>query len=298
MQKRYEDLTPQEKGSLLISSDVYAFLGTDPKVAVDYCGFSGTIDLPMYFDIKNASTLSLFFKIEGTVLSGDVTKWSELSSTFPAISANSSSSLKFVPKREVPSAYLEETLRLSVKAFKDSDYTELFGEDYVDYTFYFFDHTQGTIIHFGDFETGTDGWTGNVTISRTKSKAYTGAYSIMAYKTDYDGCEYDSSGAKIPKKSFYLQQTFDLSGYSKVFFILHPTYWNRPTVNPAPNVFRIWTSNEDYIFRLDMPKNSYSPRRIATYITPGSSVTIHWIGGFNSNNTYHYVDSIILVGFS
>jgi len=299
MQKRYEDLIPQEKGTLLISSDVYAFLGSDPKVGIDYCGFSGTIELPVYFDIKNASTLSLYFKIEATVLSGDPAKWSSLSSTFPVINANSSASLQFIPKREVPSSYLEETLRISVKAFKDSGYTELFGEDYVDYTYYFFDHTQGTIVHFGDFETGKDGWTSNATDFLRKNKyAYTGAYSIYVFDRDHGSATIDSSGCKIIPQTIYVTQTFDLSSYSKVFFVLHITYYKYNSGYSAVKGVRIWTSNEDYFIRFDLPENTFRPLRVAVPITPGSSVSIKWITGWCGAQSWFYVDTLMVVGFS
>jgi len=304
MQKAYDELTAQEKGTLVLGADVFVFPHNDPTTAIDYAGMSGTITLSQYIDIVNNSTFDLYFKVETTVLSGNASKWSDLSCTFPVVNASTKSQLEWRPKREVPSGKTTETLRVNLKAYTDSGYSNLYGEDYVDFTYHFFDHSQGIIVDFSDFENSLDGW------SRSKlgdyyfgelaaSKAYTGAYSIKLVLTPTENKTTDSSGQVIPTKDYSLSKTFDLSSYSSAYFVLHYTYRRLQSGTESYSVVRIWTdSGLDYIIRVPIEKNKYEPHRIAVPLNTIENETVHVTAVFGGNAYYSYADTFIVVGFS
>ena len=324
MQKSYDELGPQEKSTLVLGPDVFVFPHNDPETAIDYAGMSGTLNLTQYLDVVNNSTLDLYFKIEATVLSGDASKWSGLSSTFPVTGATSKAQLEWNPSREVPSAKTTETLRINLKAFKDSGFTELYGEDYVDFTYHFFNHSEGTVVHFADFENGYDGWSSDEGGylhhfgTRQSKYAYTGSWSLaLAGFRNYSTCEHadnwvtDVSGQIVPAISGgwygFRQQTFDLSGFSSVYLVLHVTYLIKSGDVTPYSVLRILTSSKDYIIRIPIPVNTYQPYRVAIPLSAISSETIKITGTFENNSTssklcstqtHLYVDTIMIVGFS
>jgi len=116
-QKYYGDLTDSEKMSLFIADDVFIFP-----------------------DIVNNSTFNLYFKVEATVLSGNASAWSDLTEELGSVNAGEKSAKEWTPERVVPSSKVTESLRVYIRAYKQSDYTDLYGEDYVDFNYYFFDH--------------------------------------------------------------------------------------------------------------------------------------------------------------
>ena len=304
MQKPYEELTKEEKGTLVLSSDVFVFPHNDPEVAVDYAGISGTLSMTQFLDVVNNSTLDLYFKIEATVLSGDSSKWSNLSSTFPVVNSNSKEKLEWELAREVPGGKTTEILRVNVKAYKDSGYTDLFGEDFTDFTYHFFNHSQGTIVDFSDFENSFDGWTrtkyGDYYFGNLATfAAYTGAYSIKLNNSATENKTTDSSGQVIPTKDQFLSKTFDLSSYSSAYFVLHYTYRKLQSGTESYPVVRIWTdSGLDYIIRVPIEKNKYEPYRIAVPLNTIANETVHVTAVFGGNSHYSFADTFIVVGFS
>ena len=311
-QKYYGDLSDEEKINLFLSNDVFVFPHKDPEVAVDYCGMSGTIPLSQYFDIVNNSTITLYFKVETTVLSGNASAWSDLTEELGSVNAGGKAIKEWTPERSVPTSKVTESLRVYIRAYKQSDYTDLYGEDYVDFNYYFFDHTQGTLLHFGDFETDMDGWSGSY-FSRSTAYPYTGAYGIYLNRSaldhSYNNRTTDSSGQYIPNKSYKLSKSYSGSAYSEVFIVFHLTYTKS---NPASDkgvydvdpLIRVWTDTSDSIIRVKQTRNSYLPRRVALKI-PAEDGTVNWATLFqtwkDSNYYYYYythVDTIIIVGFS
>ncbi|MHA1289369.1 MAG: hypothetical protein ACTSPB_18430 [Candidatus Thorarchaeota archaeon] len=297
-QKPYRELTGTEKASLFIATDVYAFPLADPEVAIDYQGMSGTLTLPLYIDLVNASTMNYYFKLEAQVLSGSPSSWGGLTVPIGTINASKAEKFLWEPTRTVPSAKTTETLRLTIKAFEDDSETNLIGEDYVDFTYYFFSHTEGTIINYTDFETEL-GWGKNFGPELKSEYPYTGAWSLKVTETGRSTWVTDSSGQIIADKSYYLSKTFDFSSYSEVFIVFHVT---RTYANPnygnlqEPPVLRVWTDSSDSIIRIPQPLRQYKPYRVAAKI-PTDVTKIYWTTLMSSDNYYSYVDTIIVVGF-
>jgi len=301
-QKSYDELTASEKAALFIAEDVYAFPSNDPEVAIDYQGLSGTLTLDQYIDLVNNSTIDLYFKIEAQVLNGDPNAWGGTTIGIGTISAGTKSMYLWQPTRTVPSSKTTETLRLTIKVFDDASETNQIGEDFVDFTYYFFSHTDGTIIDYSDFETDTDGWTGTSGIlGRSTDHPYTGAWGIKIQSQD--NRETDSSGQKVPSKSYKVYKSFDFSSYSEVFIVFHIlyTYYNADTgIENIPPLIRVWTNSSDSIIRINQPRNQYKPYRVAVKI-PTSESTINWVTlmqMYGAISDYHsYLDTIIVVGF-
>jgi len=188
--KWYEDLTPEEKAkTLLLGNDVYAFLHSDPETCIDTQGCTSPVTLRQGFEIVNDELIPLWFKVFATVTSGDPTKWSDLTKELGSVPANGAALFFWTPKREIPAALTHEAMTLTIRAYKDSGYTQLYGEDSITWEFYFFDHSwpDAVIIDEDDFEGTLDGWTATG-YSRFEYKtgyAYKGAYSlnIAGYRT-------------------------------------------------------------------------------------------------------------------
>jgi len=306
-QKYYEDLTDSEKAALLISDDVFIFPHRDPDVAIDYCGLSGTLPLSQYLDIVNNSTFTLYFKVEATVLNGNASAWSDLSEELGSVNASGKAIKEWTPERVVPTSKVTESLRVYIRAYKQSDYTDLYGEDYVDFNYYFFDHSAGTILHLADFETGFDGWSSS-NLHRVSSNSYTGAYSVYLCDWEsghsYDNISKDSSGQYIPTKTYSISRSYSGSGYSEVFIIFHLTYTKYDSGGALKDIdplLRVWTDSTDSIIRITQTRNTFSPRRIAVKI-PAEDGTVNWATAFQSQYTsfyfyYSHIDTIIIVGF-
>jgi len=302
-QKYYGDLTDSEKMSLFIADDVFIFPHRDPDVAIDYCGLSGTLPLSQYLDIVNNSTFTLYFKVEATVLSGNASAWSDLTEELGSVSAGEKSAKEWTPERLVPSSKVTESLRVYIRAYKQSDYTDLYGEDYVDFNYYFFDHNDGIRLHLGDFEEDYDGWSnGGSKISRTTDHPYTGSWGISFFGGDNRTT--DSSGQIIPDKSAYTHKFYSGAGYSEVFIIFHLTYtfYTSDTgIQNIPPVLRVWTDETDSIIRINQPRNTYKPMRIAVKI-PADNGYVYWasLGQMAGAiaDYYSYFDTIMIVAFS
>ena len=302
-QKYYGDLTDSEKMNLLISDDVFVFPHRDPDVAIDYCGLSGTLPLSQYLDIVNNSTFTLYFKVEATVLNGNASAWSDLSEELGSVSASGKAMKEWTPERVVPTSKVTESLRVYIRAYKQSDYTDLYGEDYVDFNYYFFNHNDGICLSLADFEDDYDGWSnGGSKIHRKTNYPYTGSWGIDFYPGDNRTT--DSSGQTIPNKSAYTHKLYSGAGYSEVFIIFHLTYTKHSPggqIQDIPPVLRVWTDETDSIIRINQPRNSYKPRRIAVKI-PAETGYVYWAALVQYQDTgsyyYSFFDTIIIVAFS
>jgi len=303
-QKYYGDLTDSEKMALLISDDVFIFPHRDPDVAIDYCGLSGTLPLSQYLDIVNNSTFTLYFKVEATVLSGNASAWNDLTEELGSVNAGGKSVKEWTPERIVPSSKVTESLRVYIRAYKQSDYTDLYGEDYVDFNYYFFDHNDGIRLHLGDFEENFDGWSGaSSTIWRETNHPYSGAWAI-SFVAPSDNRTTDSSGQLIPKKNQYTSKLYSGAGYSEVFIVFHLTYtYYHATagIEDIPPVLRVWTDETDSIIRVKQNRNTYQPRRVAVKI-PSKNGYVYWASLVQIEGSiadfYSYFDTIIIVAFS
>lgn len=314
-QKSWNKMTNAEKFSLLIGDDVFAFPHEDPEVAIDYCGCSGTLDLSQYIDIVNNSTWTLYFRVVAEMLSGDSSKWSGTTIDLATISANNKGITHWTPKREVPTVKITETFRVWLKAYRDVDKTILHGEDYTDFTYYFFNHLDGAMVDFCDFETGGDGWEGNLLYRRT-SYPYTGAFHLVLVPGTSQGLqkngETDSSGQAVPSKETKIYKTYNLSGYSSAFLVLHITrYWKNgdPVYSYSRSVMRIWTSTgKEYFIRIPLDQNAAGYYRVAVPL-PTQEHTVYitalWTADYEGgapHNVARFIalctDTFIVVGFS
>jgi len=306
-QTGYPNLTPTQKGELFISNDVAAFPYNDPDNAIDYCGLSGTLTFHQYIDIVNNSTIQLYFKIDTTVLSGDSSKWSALAATIGVVGNGAKLSYCWEPKRIVPTTKVTEFLRLNLKAYSDAGYTTLYGEDYTDYSYQFFDHTAGVLIDWADFENSLDDWTrSHANFGQFElNYPYTGAYSLRLGWTTLDdtyNCASDSSGTLVPNQTYFISKTFNLVGYTSAYLVLHSTRQTEGQSSYSdPKVIRIWTATKDYIIRIDRAANTTEPWRITiplscvngtVKITAGFSAMI---GDALKNN---WIDAVFVAGFT
>lgn len=299
-QKGYEKLTDQEKGELLVGPGVFVFPHNDPDTAIDYSGLSGTITLNQYIDIVNNSTITLYFKLEATILSGDPSKWGNLTLEIGEMAPNEKYLFLWEPTREVPTSKITESLRLVLKAYTDEGYLNEYGSDYIDFNYEFLDHTLGQIVSFGDFE-GTDPWSrtsgfGNA----TPDYAYTGAFSLECYKAATDNEVIDPSGQYIPNQTHYIYQTIDLSSFSSAYLVLHPTFRYKGGSGKSLSVIRIWTPTKDYIIRVPIGDNTFNPYRIAIPL-PCVNAIIKITSLFSSDGATTYytdIDTVIIVGFT
>jgi len=310
-QTGYPELTPTQKGALFMGNGAIAFPHNDPDNAVDYTGLTGTLTLDQYIDIVNNATIDLYFRIVATILSGDPSKWSSGSPgtwDIGLVGDGDKSSYCWEPSRDIPTTKTTESLRLYLKAYTDAGYTILYGEDYTDYSFQFFDHTEGALVDWADFENTLDGWARSHANFGTfdVNYPYTGAYSFRlgwsAALDDTYNCANDSSGTLVPNQTYYISKTIDVSGYNTAYLIIHST---RQTAGLAaksdPKVIRIWTTTKDYLIRINRADDTTQPWRIAIplpcvsdviKITAGFSAMI--AGAYKNN----WIDSVFVVGFT
>ena len=124
-------MTDEEKAEAMSGNDIHVFPLNDPDIAVDYCGLTGTITFEQYIELLNNTTIPLYFRLVGSVLSGDSAEWDNYSTVnIGLIAASSGSSYRWQPTRTVPSNKLDETLRITIKAYTDAGYTAEYGQDY------------------------------------------------------------------------------------------------------------------------------------------------------------------------
>lgn len=300
-------MTGAEKVALLVGNDVFAFPHEDPDVAIDYCGCSGTHNLSQYIDIVNNTTISLYFKVDAVVISGDEAKWTDLTETIGLVGASGKAIYEWTPNRGVPTSKITETLRVWLKAYTDVGYTNLYGEDYTDFNYHFFSHADGTIQSFSDFETGFDEWSQTVNHGMRKTEyPYTGAYSLLLFNDSTDGSNdtVDSTGQTIPLTSQYISKSIDLSSYSTAYLVLHVTRWRKsgtPTKEWPFGVLWINTPTKDWLIRVPLAQNTIGVYRIAVSL-PTVSATIKIAGLYSRAGAPTYIglhiDSIIVIGFS
>jgi len=306
-QTGYPELTPAQKGALFVGNDAFAFPHNDPDNAVNYAGMSGTLLLNQYIDIVNSSTITLYFKIVATVLSGDPSKWSNLTVEIGSVVASGKLSYCWIPGRVVPTTKITESIRLNLKAYTNAGYTILYGEDYTDYNYQFFNHTAGTLVDWADFENALDGWTrSHANFGQFElGYPYTGAYSLRLGWTTLDdtyNCAPDSSGTLVPNQTYYISKSFNLTGYSSAYLVLHSTRQTAgQTSYSDPKVIRIWTSTKDYIIRINRAADTTQPWRIAIPL-PTVSDIVKITAGFSAMSgdalKNNWIDSVFVVGFT
>jgi len=211
---------------------------------------------------------------------------------------------EWTPERTVPTSKVTESLRVYIRAYKESDYTDLYGEDYVDFNYYFFDHNDGILLHLGDFEEDYSGWSNSESkIWRSDDYPYTGSWGIV-FNPLSDNSTTDSSGQKIPKQSSYTHKFYSGSNYSEVFIIFHMTYTYKDIgsgVDDIPPVLRVWTDTTDSIIRVNQARNTYQPMRIAVKI-PANNGYVYWASLAQKKTElvdyFSYFDTIMIVAFS
>jgi hypothetical protein len=305
--KWYEDLTPEEKAkTLLLGNDVYAFFHSDPETCIDTQGCTSPVTLRQGFEIVNDEVIPLWFKVFATVTSGDPTKWSDLIKELGSVPANGAVLFFWTPKREIPASLTHEAMTLTIRAYKDSGYTQLYGEDTIAWEFYFFDHSwpDAVIIDEDDFEGTLDGW-GVVGYERFEYKtgyAYKGAYSlnIAGYRTSYGAWKsgiLDSSGQWVPYKGQYMQKGFAIGAFSHAFAVIHLT---KSGMN-ANNCVRVHYDDKDYIIRTGIPVGPFQPWRCCAklWVDATKALRVSVITGADGSYSWDDVrlDDIIIVAF-
>lgn len=274
--KWYKDLTPTEKAkTLLIGEDLYAFFHSDPETVIDCQGMSSPITMQHGIEIVNSEDIPLYIRIVATVTTGDPAQWTDLQEDLGSVVANGRALFFWTPNRTIPATLTSETLEVTVQAFKDAGYTNLYGEDSLTWNFTFFDHSweSAVIIDEDDFENTLDGWV-NVGYSHFEphpSNPYKGAYSLRIAETGYTWTgEIDSSGQMVPVKSKYGRKSFTIGDYSKAFIVFHYTR-NDAEANTA---LRVHYDTKDYIIRTGMPQGSTQVWRCAIPIPVNATTEI------------------------
>ncbi len=297
-QTHWEELSDAERVALLLGDDVLAFPQRDPLCAIDYANISGTLNISQYFDLVNNSGNTLYFRAEAQVINGNENAWSGTIQVLGTINPSGKAMTLWTPERTVPASKTVETLRVNIRAYLDASFSNLYGEDYVDFSYHFFKHQDGTIVDFSDFETGFDGWSDTSSWHRVTNNAYSGAHSIYLWKGAPTNETTDSSGQKIINKTYYLKKTFNLGSYSTAYLVIHATNWKENTSGYTP-IIRIWTSGGyDFIIRLE---ESSFPKRIAVPLETENSLEVKIatsFGGGSGSETYLQLDTFIVVGFS
>ena len=305
--KWYEDLTPEEKAkTLLLGNDVYAFFHSDPETCIDTQGCESPVTLMQAIEIVNDELITLWFKVEARVTSGDPTKWSGLTKELGSVGSNRRAIFYWDPKREIPSALTHEGMVVAIKAYKDSDYTQLYGEDTISWEFYFFDHSwpDAVIIDQSDFEGTLDGW-GSTGYNRFEYKpgyAYKGAYSlnIAGYRTSYGAWRSgirDASGQWVPNKAQHIHKNIAIGPYSHAFLVVHMT---RSGMN-ARNCVRVHYDDKDYIIRTNIPAGPFQPWRCCAKLWVNDTKTLKISVVTGGDGSYGWddvrLDDIIVVAF-
>lgn len=305
--KWYEDLTPEEKAkTLLLGDDVYAFFHSDPETCVDTQGCMSPVTLRQGFEIVNDELIPLWFKVEAAVTSGDPTKWSDLTKEFGSVAANGRTLFFWTPKREIPSSLTHEAMTLTIRAYKDSGYTQLYGEDTVTWEFYFFDHSwpSAVIIDEDDFEGTLEGWS-SAGYNRFEYKtgyAYKGAYSlnIAGYRTSGGAWRsgiLDASGQWVPNKAQNIRKSIAIGAYSQAFVVVHMT---RSGQNPN-NCVRVHYNDKDHIIRTNIPAGPFQPWRCCAKLWVDATKTLRISVVTGADGSYGWddvrIDDIIIVAF-
>lgn len=305
--KWYKDLTPEEKAkTLLLGNDVHAFLHSDPETCIDTQGCTSPVTLKQGFEIVNDELIPLWFKVFAEMTSGDPTKWTDLTKEFGSVPANGAALFFWTPKREIPASLTHEIMTLTIRAYKDSGYTQLYGEDSITWEFYFFDHSwpDAVIIDEDDFEGTLDGWA-NTGYSRFEYKtgyAYKGAYSlnIAGYRTSGGAWRsgiLDSSGQWVPNKAQYMQKSIAIGPFSHAFVVVHMT----KSGENRNNCVRVHYDDKDYIIRTEIPTGTFQPWRCCAKLWVDATKPLRISVVTGRDGSYGWddvrIDDIIIVAF-
>lgn len=305
--KWYEDLTAEEKAkTLLLGNDVYAFFHSDPETCIDTQGCTSPVTLRQGFEIVNDELIPLWFKVEATVTSGEPAKWSDLTKELGSVAANGRRLFFWTPKREIPAALTHEAMTLTIRAYKDSGYTQLYGEDTITWEFYFFDHSwaNAIIIDEDDFEGTLEGWssTGYQRFEYKTGYAYKGAYSlnIAGYRTLHGAPRSgirDSSGQWVPNKAQNIHKSITIGPYSHAFVVVHMTR----SAGNANNCVRVHYDDNDRIIRTNIPAGPFQPWRCCARLWVDGTKTLRISVVTGGDGSYGWddvrLDDIIIVAF-
>jgi len=300
--KGWSHLTIQEKAEALGGTfPVLVYSENDPYVGIDYAGYpaGSTISMTQYTDMINNAATSRWVTREISVISGDASKWTGLTLVQKGVvTASGFLSDPIVLTRIVPSSYCTEVLRCTYKAYSDSGYVTLVGQNYTDFSFYFFSHCLGTILSFADFEGTYDGWTEGTADygSDLTEHPMSGAYSVALVNssgTIDNNAVNDSAAVPIPDTDEYIAKTVTCTGYTNSFLFL--TVTNSETL-ALSGMIRIWTPTRDWtikVLKADLPISIALPLG-----TISTTVLIKIAGLYDySNGTYLNIDCLGVVGF-
>jgi len=199
-----------------------SWIWSDPDI---YCDIYQLTD-PMQefripFKIGNSEDIELWFQVVGSLVSGDAAAWTFTTQNLGSIVAGGTGSFTYTgaqrAKPTLTDMELVETIRLTLKAYTDSAYTDLYDERSWDMNVYMFDSTRTgvTEIFRTDFDDGTlQGWTATPidgTIGLTTESYRSPSYSVKS--------EVGTGGGENS-----LSRSVTVGTYSKCYAIIHWQY--------------------------------------------------------------------------
>lgn len=275
--KAYGKLTVSEKTKdVILDSGVYAFFHDEPETAIDTQGISSPVTIPQKVELVNNESFTLYFRAVLFITNGDPTKWGNIDAQLGSVSAANIALKTWNLTREIPDDLTVELATIKIYAYTDAAYTQFYGSDSVDWTFYFFDHSHpaAIIIDEDDFEGSLEGWTngGYNTVNYKPTCPYKGAQSMIIGQIGYSPqtWEYDASGFPVPKKSYKVYKNFTVGNYPYAFIVVHYTR-NGTFADPA---LRIHFDTKDYIIKTNMPLATCETWRCACPIPTNKTTTI------------------------
>jgi len=180
--KRYDEITDAEKATLFKERELHLFLYSDPYIFMDVYGLADPLTFSIPLLVWNSENIDLYFKVKG---SSSVADYNFPETQLGKVGDNSKAFLNYTFTRTHPGTLpspITETINITVKAYTDSSYTNLYGEETLQFTVELFDRSQGTIFDVDDFETDLEGWNNNGygRFGRSGFTSLVGSYSLYA----------------------------------------------------------------------------------------------------------------------
>ena len=288
--KRYDALTPDELNTLFKKGEFHLLLWSDPYIFMDVYGLTDPITFNIPLLIYNNETIPLYFKVKG---SSSVADYNFPETQLGSVGANSKALLNYTFTRTHPGTLpspITETINITVEAYEDDAYTQLYGSETLQFTVELFDRTQGTVIDIDGFEADLDGWVGNkTTLKRTTEKAFEGAYS-MTFDRDSTPPDYYVTPEKYDNR--YAYKSLDTTPYTSVYMVAH-ALGNHSIIYRRRTVIY----GGDYVLRFVLPSANVWYRLCYKLPIDASATVKIWLYKWYGGGAYIYYDYVIFVGW-
>jgi len=131
----------------------------NPNIYIDYKDLTDPFTIEIPISITNSETITLYFRV---MLVNPPTDYTEHDVQLGAVNAGASAYKTWTITRTLPTSKTTDNLIARLMAYRDSDYTDLYGYKDLSLNFYLFNRDDGTLIDSDTFDSGSnEGWQGD-----------------------------------------------------------------------------------------------------------------------------------------